>query len=211
VLLAGLPTTSTKVEYYIGEGGAWENLDSGWGTGTATLAPHYSVPSSPSAGDVWIKTTRPGAGTELDIRLFTTTAGSFVKQSVVYAQATTPAGTTSDTVADGTAATARSFAEGELWMDLGDGSFEIKRYDSVQSQWDDIATDSSVATGGYVITVQIAEPTGNPVDGTIWFDPGVNDLAIYEVALDSGVQKWKRMTDIQYSTQAPTSDSGGAA
>ena len=204
-------TTSTKVEYYIGESGAWEKLDSGWGTGTATLAPHYSAPTSPSAGDVWIKTTTPGAGTELDISLFTTVAGSFVKQSVVYAQATTPAGTTGDTFADGTAATARNFAEGEIWLNLGDGELSIKRYDSIQSQWDDIATDSSVATGGYVITAQIAEPTGTPADGTIWFDPAVNDLAIYEVALDSGVQKWQRVSDVQYGSQAPTSDSGGAA
>ena len=203
--------SETKVEYYIGESGAWEKLDSSWATGTATLAPHYSVPSSPTAGDVWIKTTRPGAGTDLNVSLFTTLAGNFVAQNVVYAQAGTPAGTTADTFADGTAATARAFAEGEMWMEIGDGEITLKRYDSIQAEWDDIGTDDSVATGGYTMIAQVAAPTGAPADGTVWFDPDVNDLAIYEVAMDGPDQKWKRVEDIQYGTSAPTSDSGGAA
>ena len=197
--------TDTKVEYYKGVSGSWDKL-----TG-ATFAPHYSVPAAPSSGDAWIKTTRPGAGSDFDISLFTTTAGKFVAQSIVYAQAGTPAGTTSDTFADGTAATARSFGEGELWMEIGSGEITIKRYDSIQAQWDDIATDPSVATGGYTMISQVAVPTGAPADGAIWFDSDVNDLAIYEIDLDTGVQKWKRVEDVQYGTSAPTSDSSGAA
>ncbi len=197
--------TETKVEYYKGVSGSWDKL-----TG-ATFAPHYSVPTSPSTGDAWIKTTRPGAGIDLDISLFTTTAGKFVAQSIVYAQAGDPAGTTADTFQDGTAATARTFGEGELTMDIGSGEFTIKRYDSIQTEWDNIATDPSAATGGYTMIAQVAVPTGVPADGTVWFDSDVNDLAIFEVALDGGVQKWKRMDDIQYSSQAPTSNKSGGA
>ena len=36
-------------------------------------------------------------------------------------------------------------------------------------------------------------------------------LAVYEVASDSGTQKWKRAADVQYTTTAPTSDTGGNA
>lgn len=36
------------------------------------------------------------------------------------------------------------------------------------------------------------QPTGAPVNATLWFDPDVNDLAVYEVASDSGTQKWKK-------------------
>ena len=195
----------TKVEYYKGVSGSWDKL-----TG-ATFAPHYSVPSSPSAGDTWVKTTRPGAGVELNVSLFTSVAGNFVMQNVVYAQAGTPAGSTVDTFQDGTAATARGFAEGEMWMEIGSGEFTLKRWDSIQSQWDDIGTDGSVATGGYVMTVQSAAPTGAPVNGTMWFNSNVDSLAIYEVALDGGVQKWKRVEDVQYGSQAPATDSAGGS
>ena len=197
--------TETKVEYYKGVSGSWDKL-----TG-ATFAPHYSVPASPSTGDTWVKTTRPGAGVELNVSLFTSVAGNFVMQNVVYAQAGTPAGSTADTFQDGTAATSRGFAEGEMWMEIGSGEFTLKRWDSIQSQWDDIGTDGSVATGGYVMNAQTAQPTGNPVDGTVWFDPDVNELAIFEVAMDGGVQKWKRVEDVQYGSQAPATDSAGGS
>ena len=197
--------TETKVEYYKGVAGSWDKL-----TG-ATFAPHYSAPVSPSAGDVWVKTTQPGAGVDLAVSLFTSVAGEFVAQNVVYAQSSTPAGTTADTFQDGTAATARSFADGEMWMEIGSGEFTLKRYDSIQLQWDNIGTDDSVATGGYVMAAQTAQPTGAPVDGTLWFDSDVNELAIYEVALDGGVQKWKRVEDVQYGSQAPTTDSAGGS
>lgn len=198
-------TLNTVVKYYKGVGGAWTQLT------TATFAPHYSVPASPSTGDVWIKTTRPGAGIDLNVSLFTSSSGAYVMQNVVYAQAGTPAGTTSDTFQDGTAATARNFAEGEMWIELGTGEFTLKRYDSIQNEWDDIGTDPSVATGGFTMISKTSAPTGAPADGTVWFDSDVNDLSIYEVALDSGVQTWKRVEDVQYSTVAPTSDSAGAA
>ena len=197
--------TETKVEYYKGVSGSWDKL-----TG-ATLAPHYSAPVSPSAGDTWVKTTRPGAGVDLNVSLFTSVAGQIVMQNVVYAQVVAPTGATTDTFQDGTAATARNVAEGEMWMEIGSGEFTLKRWDSIQSQWDDIGTDNSVATGGYVLTAQSAQPTGAPVDGTMWFDSDVNELAIFEVALDGGVQKWKRVNDVQYGSQAPTSNSTGGS
>ena len=199
-------STGTAIKYYVGSGGSWTAI-------TGTYAPHYSAPSSPSNGDHWIKTTKPGGGLDLDIQLFTTSAGNFVKQSVVYAQDTTPAGTTSDVFQDGTSATARTIIDGDIWLDLDatGGQILVNRYDSIGNDFDQIATDSSVATGGYVMEVKITEPTGAPLNGTLWFDPDVNELAVYEVVSDSGTQKWQRASDVQYVTTAPTTDSAGGS
>ena len=196
-------TTDTKIEYYVGSGGSWVAV-------TATFAPHYSAPAH-GAGVVWVKTTQPGGGLDIDISLFTTVAGGFVSGTPVYSQAGTPAGTTADTYYDGTAAKARSFSEGDLWLEVGASDITIKRWDSIQSQWDDVSTDPTVATGGYVVEASTSQPVGEPVDGTIWFDPAVNDLAIFEVAVNGGSQEWKRVEDVQYTTIEPTTDSLGGA
>ena len=70
---------------------------------------------------------------------------------------------------------------------------------------------STTATGGFIMSASATEPVGNPVNGTYWFDPDLNELDIYEVAVDSGVQKWQKASDVQYGSAAPTSDSGGNA
>ena len=200
--------TTTTFDYYKSNGSAWVALSNA----NTTFAPHYSAPAE-VANNVWVKTTSPGGGLSVDLQLFTTVSGSFVKQSPVYSQDGTPAGTTADKFHDGTSATARSFSDGDIWFDFDDttSTIAVKRYDSVGSDWDNIATDATVATGGFVMSAATAQPTGNPVTGTLWHDPDVNELAVYEVEDDSGTQKWKRAADVQYTTTAPTSDTGGAA
>lgn len=200
-------SAGTTVKYFAEVGGAWVD------TFAPTMAPHYSAPSSPSNGDVWIKTTKPGGGLDLDVQLFKTSAGNFVKQSVVYAQDTTPAGTTSDVFADGTSATARTLVDGDIWMDISsaNASLIFNRYDSIGNGFDQVATSSSVATGGYVMEINTTQPIGAPLDGTIWFDPDVNELAVYEVVNDSGTQKWQRVADVQYVTTAPTTNGAGGS
>ena len=202
--------STTTVTYYVGEGGNWVAVSGS--SVTASFQPHYSVPTSPTSGDIWIKTTRPGGGLDFDLALFTDAAGDFVHENPVYVQATAPDGTTSDTFQDGTAATARTLIEGDIWLELdGASSFNVLRWDSIQDEWDYISTDDTVATGGFVMVVSTSEPTGAPLDGTIWYDTAVNELAIYEVVVDGGTQKWQRASDVQYTTVAPTSDSLGGA
>ena len=201
-------TSNTELHYYKGVSGAWDLLDSGFAD-DVTFAPHYSAPSSNTAGDVWIKTTTPGSGLDIAPSLFTTAAGSFVSKAIAYADASAPDGTTGDIPQDGSSGVARSLAEGDLWFDFDDASssIELKRYDAL----DDNAWESIGTTGTFVMSVATTQPTGNPVTGTMWFDPDVNELAVYEVASDSGTQKWKRAADVQYTTTAPTSDTGGNA
>ena len=78
----------------------------------------------------WIKTTKPWRWVRFrHPQLFTTSAGNFVKQSVVYGQDTAPAGTTSDVVQDGTSATARTIVDGDIWLDLDATGGQIQLID----------------------------------------------------------------------------------
>ena len=206
--------SDTQIIYYKGTGGNWVAVTT---STNATYAPHYSVPTSPSAGDIWIKTTTPGAGLDVDISLYTTATAKFVAKTPVYANdhATDPTGIVADIQQDGTAGVANSnLSDGELWLSINDGTgaITIKRWDDTTAQeWDDISTSSATATGGYVMEISTTQPTGAPVNGTLWFDPDLNDLDIYEAALDSGVQKWLKVSDIQYITTAPLTNSVGGS
>lgn len=200
--------STTTVTYYIAEGGSWVPVSGS--SVTASFQPHYSVPTSPSTGDIWIKTTRPGGGLDFDLALFTDAAGDFVHENPVYVQGSAPAGTTADVFQDGTAATNRTLIEGDIWLELnGSSGFSVLRWDSIQDEWDYVSTDETVSTGGFVMAVSTSEPVGAPVDGTIWYDTAVDELAIYEVVVDGGTQKWQRASDVQYISVPPTSDSAG--
>jgi hypothetical protein len=200
---------ATEIKYYKGVSGSWVALTNA----DTTFSPHYTAPTSPSSGDAWIKTTSPGAGLNASVSLYTTASAVFTKVNATYSQTGTPAGTTSDIFADGTSGTARSFVDGEIWFDFDDATstIAIKRYDSIGSDWDNIATDATVATGGYVMNALATQPVGSPVNGALWHNTTVNDLALFEVVSDGGVQKWKRASDVQYTTTAPTTDTGGNA
>ena len=178
---------TTKIEYYKESGSAWVDAN-------PTFAPHYSEPSSPNAGDLWVKTTKPGSGVNLSIA--ENLAGKFVAQAVKYAQATDPNGDTSDVFQDGTAAISRTLQNGDLTLDIGTSDLTLKSYES--GAWANL-----------VVAAQTAEPTGAATDGTVWFDPDLNQLAIYEVDDDSGTQKWKRVTNIAYGTSAPAAGNAG--
>ena len=190
--------TLTNVRYWIGEGGSWVALNAAWGAGTASFAPHYTAPVSPTAGDVWVKTTTPGVGLDYDISLFTTAAGAFVAQTAIYAQASAPTGVVGDTLQDGTAGKARILSEGDIWLDIDDGFVSIHRYNSTTTAFVDM-----------VSTVQVTAPTGAATTGTIWFDEAVNELDIFEVAIDSSVQKWKKATNVTYTSAAPAIGADG--
>jgi hypothetical protein len=196
---------STEISYWIGESGSLVALDSLWSTGTVTFAPHYNEPSGPVAGDVWIKTTQPGAGLKLDLRLYTTFAGDFIAQQILYCQEDIPAGDATDTFQDGSLPAARTITEADIWVQVLDGAINIVRWDSTNSEWDDISTDESVATGAFTMDVTVNKPTGSAADGTIWFDPDLNDLAIFEVVSDAGEQKWARVSEVSYGSVAPAS------
>lgn len=200
-------TTSTEVHYYIGNAGNWDALDAA--SGNITFNPHYTVPTSPSLGDVWVKTTQPGGGVDVALSLYQTSTAAWVAQQIVYTGSVAPTGVSSDVFQDGTAGSARSLKEGDIWVEADGDKLSLYRWDGIQSQWDAISL--TAATGGYVVNTSVTEPTGNPANGTVWFDDAVNNLHMYEVVLDGGVQKWVRVSDVQYGSQAPTSNTSGGA
>jgi phage tail sheath protein FI len=195
-------TSSTTISYFKSNGSAWVALVDG----DTTFAPHYSAPSSPSAADVWIKTTQAG-GIKFVPSLYTTAAGSFVGQVIEYVGDTAPTDT-AGVFSDGSTYSARTLLDGDLWLDFTDASssIELKRWDDAASTWNAFGS-----TGSYPVSASTTEPTGDPVTGTMWFDPDVNELAVYEVKSDSGTQKWERAADVQYTTTAPTTDTGSNA
>ena len=54
-------------------------------------------------------------------------------------------------------ATARTTIDGDIWLDLDatGGQILVNRYDSIGNDFDQIATDAPVATGGYVMEVKL--------------------------------------------------------
>lgn len=199
--------SSTEISYWIGEGGNWVALDSTWnggGANSATYAPHYSQPTGAVTGDVWVKTTQPGGGLDLALSLYTTSAGDFIQQQVLYVQTASPSGASSDVFQDGSVGATRTVLEGDIWVAVLDGAVTITRYDATNAEWDEISTDDSVATGGFVIAVSADEPVGSPTDGAVWYDPDLNQLEVFEVALDGGANKWVRIEAVTYSSVAPS-------
>jgi len=196
-----LSATATTVTYFDNNGTIWAPR-----TANIVFKPHYSEPTGgdAAAGDLWIKTTTPGIGIDLSTKLYTTTGGAFAAAATTYVDASAPDGTANDFPADGTAGVARTLVDGDIWLDIDTSGFAVKRYDLANTEWDNISTDASVATGGFVMAVATTQPTGAAANGTLWHDPDVNDLAIFEVVSDSGVQKWKRVATPTYATAAPS-------
>jgi len=184
---------STEIEYWKAAASPGAGA---WDASGATFAPHYSEPSSPSVGDLWVKTTSPGSGVKLDISKYTTASGSFVSTPALYADASDPDGTTSDINQNGSAAVARTLQEGDIWLELAANKLVVKAYTS--GSWANV-----------VVTASSTMPTGAPLDGTVWHDGDINELAIYEVEDDSGTQKWKHVTNVAYGTDAPAVGSVG--
>ena len=184
---------STEVQYWKAHGtpgaGAW--IASG-----ATFAPHFSEPSSPSVDDLWVKTTSPGGGFKLDISKYTTASAAFVASSVLYVDASAPDGSASDIPQNGTSGVARTLQTGDIWLEVATEKLVVKEYAS--AAWANIA-----------VTASATMPVGTPLNGTVWHDGDINELAIYEVAVDGSTQKWKRATNVTYATAAPAVGSAG--
>jgi len=197
-------TSNTTISYYKSNNTIWELVPDAH----TKFAPHYSAPSGGDAanGKVWIKTTSAGAGLNAKVSLYTTASAVFTAKAATYSQDAAPAGTAADTFADGTTATVRTPVAGEIWFDWTDSTsaVEVKRYDG--TSWNSIGS-----TGSYPVSISTTQPSGVPATGTLWHNTVVNDYAVYEVVSDGGAQKWQRVSDVQYSTTAPTTDTGGNA
>lgn len=201
-------SANISLQYFKGVSGAWEILDNAAamsdGT-TVSYARHFSVPSSPSDGDVWVKTTSPSNGIDLAISLYTVSTDVFTPQTV---QGVTTAQTAGLSAAitdffpqDGSSATAlttTTASEGNLLLDLDantSGLISIQRVD---------ATGSPEALSAYAKKLSDSEPTATPANGQLWFDDTLDSLDLYRVS--SGGYTPVTAT---YQTGAPNNPSTG--
>ena len=193
-----------SIEYFYGVGGAWEILDSDAALSsgeTVTYDAHYNAPAAPGAGDVWIKTTRPGNGLQLALSTY---VGNAFASATVQGVSTTQvdgAGAITDFVPqDGSSVTALTTGTAVAGQYLLDQQADTKATIVIRE----------VLTGGVVGAIsattvlgQDATPTATVASGTYWFDNTINSLDIYKV--DSGYAP----VAATYSATAPTGPSAG--
>ena len=199
---------NASLEYFYGVGGAWEELDSD-GTlssgETVTWAAHYSAPSTPGAGDVWIKTTSPGNGLDLKIYKHSGT-GSWTLTSLQGVTSALGAGmsaTIGDFIPqDGSSATALTSSTAVAGNFLADIDVNTKALIILQQ----VSAVGGVSNLDALTTksAQNAEPTGTAASGTHWFDDSLTSLDVYKV-------NGSNYTTIvpTYATTAPTGPSAG--
>jgi len=191
--------TDTAVHYFKGVGGAWEQLNSS-ASNTVTFDAHYNAPSTPSSGDTWIKTTRPGNG--INLAFYSANASGVFGLENVKTVDDTQGGGGNNILQDGTAVGAQTLVNSDIHVSLNAGATGGYTIDNVVAG---AATPITSAS----FYAQDAEPTGNPANGTLWY----NDTRTEIDVLVRGAAGWERVAtaDIQYSTMEPTQNSVGGA
>ena len=189
-----------SIEYFYGVAGAWEVMDSDsdmTGAVGVTYDEHYSAPASPSANDVWVKTTRPGNGLALAL---STHNGTVFTTATVQGISTTQAdgaGAIGDFVAqDGSSATALSAGTATVGAYLLDMQANTKATVVIREVITAGAVGDLTAT---TVLGQAATPTGTLATGTYWFDNTINSLDLYVVTAGKFLPK-----AATYSSTAPT-------
>jgi len=198
-----------SLQYFHGTGGAWELIDNSLAAGTATYAEHYSAPAGPSAGDIWIKTTSPGNGIDLDFYRFSTTTNTFASVAVQGVSTTQAdgAGAIGDFVPQNGSSvsvlTAGTATVGNLLLDQ-------------QANTRGTIIVREVVTGGAVgalttgdLNASTAMPTATAAAGQYWHDNSIDGLDLY--IQTGGAWVAVAAADTQYGTTAPTTDKAGGA
>tara|TARA_B110000503_G_scaffold37177_1_gene60819 strand:- start:2914 stop:5298 length:2385 start_codon:yes stop_codon:yes gene_type:complete len=186
-----ISTSSNSIEYYKAVGAAWA-------TAAATLSPHYTVPVSPSNGDVWVKTTSPSNGVSLSIYKFTT---AFTTQTVAgSSDGSDDTDITTYVPQDASSVTALTSAATAGGILLGTENADQINLQKVS------AVGAPEALGGTTLA-SIAQPTATAATGQEWFDNTLTSLDIYV----SNGAAWTAATDVQYTSSQPTTDTGGAS
>ncbi len=190
-------STGFAIGYFYSDGSAWESVDTAniadLAATAVTYAPHYSSPSSPAADDIWVKTTSPGNGVNLVIYQ-SNSLGVF---SLVEVEGVSNDGGTTYVAQDGTSAT-------DIINDMTDGNIALN-FTAANAGFEIEEVDTTASAIAEEVYAQAAEPTGDPVAGTYWYDPTVTDLDLY---INDGTD-WLRIdsADVTYSTIEPTSPS----
>jgi hypothetical protein len=185
-----------SIQYFHGTGGAWELIDNSLAAGDATYDEHFSAPSTPAAGDIWIKTTSAGNGIDLKfLRYSTNSFGAVTVQGVSTTQVDGAGAITDFVPQDGssvTALTASTAVAGNLVLDQQAntrGTLLVR----------EITAGAPGALTTTDIIAQDGTPTATPATGQYWFNNEIDKLDLYRVAGGAYVA-----TSATYSTTEPT-------
>lgn len=156
------------------------------------LAPHTSVPSGNVVGSIWVKTTEPNGGAKFDVRRYNVGLDQFAAVAApVYED---------DTAANLAFGLARTV--GSVYVQVIDGSVEfiLKRFNG--AVWEGLSYEYGAS-----------EPTGNPDEGTLWFNPALEaDIMVNTGNQWRGYRNVYPLTDVRgptISSQMPTTQQDG--
>lgn len=190
--------TGVAVGYFYDDGAAWQEVADANAANLAatavTYAPHYSTPAAPAANDIWVKTTSPGNGLNLVVYQ-SNSAGVF---GLLEVEGVSNDGGTTYVAQDGSSSTdiVATMTDNNVAVNFTAASagFELERIET-----------GAPAAVNEVIYAQDAEPTGNAVAGTYWYDSTLTDLDIF---INDGTG-WSRIDEanITYSTTEPLTPS----
>lgn len=203
-----ISSSGVLIRYFKGVTGSWVLLTDD----NSTWDEHYSIPTSPSNGDTWIKTTKPSNGIDLLI-LLSDTDGDFVNNigefnTVLVEGASSETDGASYVLQNGTSNSAISFTTGAVQLQITSAGTSPSLTD--QTIEIVIATDATtVASISEDFIAQDNAPTGNPINGTLWYNSTITDsLDLFKKDSVSG--EWVRVSvsnDITYSTTEPSNPS----
>lgn len=204
-------TTGLVLRYFVGENvviesvttPTWVKLDENYSGGTITYDKHYNVPASSIAGDIWIKTTTPANGLNVNIYI-ADTFGEFNPMSIqglsVDYSSASPS-TATFVLQDGSSVSTITT--------LTNGFVQIATY-SVDNRVEILYTQNNLAEpidSTYTVVAQTTQPTGEPTNGDMWYDTDKTSLDI----LTRGSSAWTRVDadTIVYSVIKPSKRNDG--
>ena len=200
------PGNIASFEYFKGVSGTWEIMDSSTsmtdGT-TVTYSRHFSVPSAPSAGDVWVKVTSPGNGIDLSLNVYTVSTGVWVPYTVQGVDISQTIGFSTDITdfypqdgSSNTVLTTGTAVSGNFLIETSEttrAGFSLRRVSG---------TNQPTGIASFVVIAGSSEPVASPTTGQLWFNDTVDELDLYRI---SGGE-YMPVTPT-YQTEAPNSPS----
>lgn len=163
---------NVSLQYFIEDSDAWVALTSS----NATFAPHYSTPSTPSGGDVWIKTTSPANGIDLVVNEYTSAWISHEVQGVTSSVTGGLSTAIGDFIPqDGssvTALTSTTAETGNILLDLDTFGIILQRIDE---------NGAPEVLDAFAKYAQNDVPTATANTGDVWFNDELDGLDVYVV------------------------------
>jgi hypothetical protein len=185
-----LDVSNSTMEFYRNESGVWTKVTTADLGATVTVGPHYQYPT-PTAGDVWFKTTSPNNGLKLVIKKYSASSSAWSTLTVGPNNPDQRIAFGSDI--DATDAFGTALNAGDMYVLATSGheaKFAVRLY-----SWTGLTAEISPTA-----------PVGSTADGRLWYDAG-DTVDLYR---KSGAG-WEPITDVTVDTIEPTAPAVNSA